>query len=368
MAASFPGGVKTWVTKVDNVDEIMADHINDLYEEVIAIETNFSSQVSSNATVAANTAARHTVNADTGTTSQTFQIQSGSTGSKIKNNAGVIEFKNAADNAYVSIKAGNIVLDQSNTNSTFRINVNQTDYISTFEMYEQSNWGFRMYYDGGANVISFGSVRSGTYAQEFSWARDVGGVTFNNNLRTNGRFGVGVTPTALVHLKAGTATANTAPLKFTSGTNLAAPEAGTVEYDGTYLYFSPSTTRHTILTTGTTSLTPTFTGLKVDTIDEKTVNNGVTIETVLIKDGLVDGVDVSQLKSDYDTFVGKDTYVHTQGSASNMWVITHNLGRYPSIDIVDSGGTTVYGESRYDSINQITLNFGTSFSGKAYLN
>lgn len=51
------------------------------------------------------------------------------------------------------------------------------------------------------------------------------------------------TPTAVLHLKAGTATANTAPLKFTSGTNLTAAEAGAMEYDGTELYFSPSTTR-----------------------------------------------------------------------------------------------------------------------------
>ncbi|KKQ08280.1 MAG: Tail Collar domain protein [Candidatus Nomurabacteria bacterium GW2011_GWB1_36_6] len=45
------------------------------------------------------------------------------------------------------------------------------------------------------------------------------------------RVGVGVTgPTAGLHLKAGTATANTAPLKFTSGTLLTTPEAGAIEF------------------------------------------------------------------------------------------------------------------------------------------
>lgn len=48
------------------------------------------------------------------------------------------------------------------------------------------------------------------------------------------------TPTALIHLKAGTATANTAPLKFTSGTNMTTAENGSFEYDGTLLYFTPS--------------------------------------------------------------------------------------------------------------------------------
>jgi len=47
-------------------------------------------------------------------------------------------------------------------------------------------------------------------------------------------------PTAQVHLDAGTATANTAPLKLTSGTNLTTPESGAIEYDGTNLYFTDS--------------------------------------------------------------------------------------------------------------------------------
>lgn len=60
---------------------------------------------------------------------------------------------------------------------------------------------------------------------------------------TSSRVGVGVTgPTAALHLKAGTATAFTAPLKFTSGTLLSAAEAATVEYDGTVYYTTPNTT------------------------------------------------------------------------------------------------------------------------------
>jgi hypothetical protein len=41
-----------------------------------------------------------------------------------------------------------------------------------------------------------------------------------------------------VNLKAGTATAGTAPLKFTSGTHLGTTEAGAMEFDGTHLYFT----------------------------------------------------------------------------------------------------------------------------------
>ena len=62
-----------------------------------------------------------------------------------------------------------------------------------------------------------------------------------------GNVGIAVnTPTARLHVIAGTATASTAPLKFTSGTNLTTAEAGAMEFNGTNLFFSPSTTRHTV--------------------------------------------------------------------------------------------------------------------------
>lgn len=45
-------------------------------------------------------------------------------------------------------------------------------------------------------------------------------------------------------LSAGTATAGTAPLKFTSGTNLTTPEDGAVEFNGTHFYGSVGSTRY----------------------------------------------------------------------------------------------------------------------------
>lgn len=49
----------------------------------------------------------------------------------------------------------------------------------------------------------------------------------------------GVTPSAYMTLSAGTATANFSPLKFTTGTSLATPEAGAMEYDGKVFYSTP---------------------------------------------------------------------------------------------------------------------------------
>jgi hypothetical protein len=65
--------------------------------------------------------------------------------------------------------------------------------------------------------------------------------TADNVFRGNVYFGnTGVTPTAKIHVAAGSATASTAPLKFTSGTNLTAVEAGVVEYDGTIMTATPN--------------------------------------------------------------------------------------------------------------------------------
>lgn len=63
-----------------------------------------------------------------------------------------------------------------------------------------------------------------------------------------GNLGLGVTvPLAYIHIKGGTSSANTAPIKLTTGTVLATPENGAMEYDGTNLFFTPSaTTRKTI--------------------------------------------------------------------------------------------------------------------------
>jgi len=62
------------------------------------------------------------------------------------------------------------------------------------------------------------------------------------------------------------------------------------------------------------------------------------------------------------------TFVHDQQVPATTWVITHNMGRQPSVSIVDSGGNLVIGDVQYDSVNQVTVTFSAAFGGKAYLN
>eukprot|EP00818_Percolomonas_sp_WS_P002556 CAMPEP_0117440968 /NCGR_PEP_ID=MMETSP0759-20121206/3374_1 /TAXON_ID=63605 /ORGANISM="Percolomonas cosmopolitus, Strain WS" /LENGTH=270 /DNA_ID=CAMNT_0005232771 /DNA_START=1006 /DNA_END=1818 /DNA_ORIENTATION=- len=54
--------------------------------------------------------------------------------------------------------------------------------------------------------------------------------------------------------------------------------------------------------TTTTSTIQDFTDLTTDSVNEKTSGAGVTVDGVLLKDGLVDSVDVSALKTDVDGF------------------------------------------------------------------
>lgn len=65
---------------------------------------------------------------------------------------------------------------------------------------------------------------------------------------------------------------------------------------------------------------------------------------------------------------GIASYVHVQNEASNEWSIAHNLGKYPSVTVVDSAGSVVYGDVVYDSDHRLTVRFTSAFSGKAYLN
>lgn len=61
-------------------------------------------------------------------------------------------------------------------------------------------------------------------------------------------------------------------------------------------------------------------------------------------------------------------FVYNQVALSDTWTITHNLGKYPAVSIVDSGGTTIIGDIEYLSVNQVQLTFTTALVGSAYFN
>ena len=83
------------------------------------------------------------------------------------------------------------------------------------------------------------------------WALDLFGTTIKSKIAGPTAIGwnpaTNATITSKLHLAAGTAAANTSPLKFQTGVNLTAAESGAMEFDGTELYITDSVpTRQTI--------------------------------------------------------------------------------------------------------------------------
>jgi hypothetical protein len=70
----------------------------------------------------------------------------------------------------------------------------------------------------------------------------------------------------------------------------------------------------------------------------------------------------------YPEISADKNFTFVQSTAATTWNITHNLGKFPSVSIVDSGNTIVRGNIDYTSENALTITFSAAFGGKAYLN
>jgi len=67
--------------------------------------------------------------------------------------------------------------------------------------------------------------------------------------------------------------------------------------------------------------------------------------------------------------VGADRHFpFTQNVSSDTWSITHNLAKFPSVTIVDTGGNEVTGEVEHIDNNNLIVKFSAEFTGTAYLN
>lgn len=81
--------------------------------------------------------------------------------------------------------------------------------------------------------------------------------------------------------------------------------------------------------------------------------------------------DIGALNQRVETIEGVDSdknYIHTQGTPSDTWTINHTLNKYPSVTIIDSGGTEIIGDIKYIDTTTVLVTFTSGFSGKAILN
>jgi len=66
--------------------------------------------------------------------------------------------------------------------------------------------------------------------------------------------------------------------------------------------------------------------------------------------------------------LGSVTYVHTQSVASTSWNINHDLGKFPSVTVVDSSNRLVFAMVEYLDENNLVVSVAAPFAGLAYLN
>lgn len=58
-------------------------------------------------------------------------------------------------------------------------------------------------------------------------------------------------------------------------------------------------------------------------------------------------------------------YIHTQTIPSALWVVNHNLGYRPSVEVLSPGGISVFAEVVHISLNQTEIHFVQLYTGTA---
>lgn len=102
---------------------------------------------------------------------------------------------------------------------------------------------------------------------------------------------------------------------------------------------------------------------EVETLNDRIDDIEQSSITEIIGEG-----NISATQSGHTVTINSKTYVYEQGIASNTWEIEHNLGKYPSVTIVDSAGTIFTASVEYNSENICTVYINGATKGKAYLN
>ena len=165
---------------------------------------------------------------------------------RIENSAGTGDLFSVAEN-------GNVVAGSATNGLTYEASLDRTTFIGS-----SSDSNIRVVGSGAQTSIYIKGTGSASNTYSLVKNSGVDGMIIRGNndsfgfasniayFMRNGNFGVGIIPTAIIHAKAGTATAGTAPLKLTSGVNLTTPENGAFEFDGTNLYFTTGGVRKTV--------------------------------------------------------------------------------------------------------------------------
>ena len=90
--------------------------------------------------------------------------------------------------------------------------------------------------------------------------------------------------------------------------------------------------------------------------------------TYLSGSGVIKALHYYGIQIDVDASVGDKNFTFTQPTPSVEWTIQHNMGKFPSVSVVNNNNILMYGNTTYVDTNNLIITFTAGFSGKAYLN
>ena len=62
------------------------------------------------------------------------------------------------------------------------------------------------------------------------------------------------------------------------------------------------------------------------------------------------------------------SHIHQQPTASSTWIINHNLGFRPAVEVYNTGSQEIEADIVHTSVNQTVVSFTTAIAGYARLN
>ena len=247
---------------------------------------------------------------------------------------------NFSTNINTGTSTGTVTIGNTNGTSAVNINAGSGDVNVNGDLLVSSVngriWGINGLASGHTVYFQYGGDASNRI--ENTWGsqavfRAYHGTQFYNNNGEIARFGISsgsansyfqgklgigqTSPSAFLHLKAGTAAAGTAPIKLASGTNLTTPEDGALEYDGSNFSATTGSTRYTLAKTLTITQALNFS----DVGNWGTESRTITLTGAALGDVVVLGVPSSATNaySIYTAFVSASNtitvrYVNNEGN------------------------------------------------------
>lgn len=186
-----------------------------------------------------------------------------------------------------------------------------------------------------------------------------------------GNVGIGnSTPTAVLHLKSGSATANTSPLKFTSGATMSIAEAGSVEFltDAYYGTITTGAARKTFafLESPTFTGTPTLPTGTIATTQASNTNN-TTLATTAYADAnqifsATASLSSAQIKALFTTPIqivanpGSGKYIEVISATSEMTFATAAYTTNTTLQIISSGSNVAQVEDPVALLSTVSRN------------